>query len=215
MSLSYDERRRLRREINDKHERWQGKWIILLIIAASVIPVFCNFVVAVPVDTKFNQLFKGQAIMLDDMATFEGMKQQLKRIRDHTEQEFAGFDPQNTFDTPWYWGFTYDRSLQAQYDYYTQLDTRFDEAIFEKNQILSGEKVILSPYAQWYQETLESLRDEIRREGGILWVTEHAWYLHKYPVVYWFGWIYIGLWVICGVSAVYVLTRDPDYGDLE
>lgn len=214
-NLTYDERRLRKREIREKHERWQGSVVIALIILGVAFPIAAHFVIAVPVGATYNRLFRSNAIMLDDMATFEGMQTQLNKLQRVTESAFVGLDPNETFDTPWYWDFTYDHSLQAQYDYYNQLNVRFDEAILEKNQILTGEKVILSPYAQWYQETLESLRDEIRREGGILWVTKNAWFLYNHPIAYWLITIDATLGLLLFLVGVYVVSRKEDYGDLE
>lgn len=143
--------------------------------------------------------------MLMDQATFEGMKAQLIQLWQQMNTTFKDYSFDETFNTPWYWQQTYENSLRAQVDYFRQLMFRFDEAITEKNSILAGNKTLLGPYSQWYQQTLESLRTEMKREGGITWVIKDAWYLNFAPTVFWEPIQFFMLCVIFAIIIIYVL----------
>lgn len=181
-------------------------------ISLPVLAIAILFVVimgiSLPANAQYNRIFKSKDTMLMDQATFEGMKVQLDLLWNQMNTTFSGYNFEFTYNNPWYWLQTYDNSLKAQEDYFRQLRSRFDEAIAEKNVILAGNKTILGPYSQWYQQTLDSLRAEMKREGGVTWVIFGAWYLHFAPLAFWSLYLLLGIDIPILLIWVYTLEME-------
>ena len=170
--------------------------------------------VCLPADKQYNVIFRSKAVMLLDQASFEGMQTQLELLWTQMNITFTGSDLNEVYNTPWYWEQTYDNSLKAQEDYFRQLNRRFTEVISEKNSILSGNRTVIGGYSQWYQQTLESLRSEMSREGGITWVIRDAWYLKFESLAYWFVVIVIILWITvfgCSFVILFIIKDTVEY----
>ena len=144
-----------------------------------------------PADAAYNRIFKAHVVMAYDQASFEGIKEQILILWRNMNETFGTEDLEHIYNTPWYWEQTYDNSLKAQTDYFKKLVDRIDKQIYEANQILSGNRTILMPYNQWYQQALDALRQEMQREGGLDWAIWGAWYLKYAPLAYWMHILYI------------------------
>ena len=162
--------------------------LVVLIIAVAVLAIFGIYLPAV---ATYNRLFGSHVTMAYDQATFEGMRVQVLAIWTQMNKTFADCDYTSTYGTPWYWEQNYENSLAANQDYFETLIGRLDGTIKEKDQILAGNKTILIPYNQWYQQALEGFRNESKREGGLDWAINGAWFLGFAPMAYWLWW-----WVI-------------------
>lgn len=137
--------------------------------------------------------------MAYDQASFEGAKEQILIVWQNMNETFKDRNLNEVYNTPWWWQQTYDNSLKAQEDYFMRLDKRIDDQIKEQQDILEGKKQILIPYNQWYQQALENIRTEMKREGGLDWALSGAWYLTFAPLAYWLLWwlipVELGLWI--------------------
>jgi len=144
--------------------------------------------------------------MAYDQATFEGMRTQVIAVWNQMNKTFADFDYIHTYNTPWYWEQNYENSLAANQDYFTSLIDRLDQTIKEKEQIIAGNKTIMVPYNSWYQQTLDGFRNESKREGGLDWAINGAWYLSFAPTAYWLWWWVIPLEIALVIIAFFALA---------
>jgi len=181
---------------------------ILLVALVIIIPVVALFGIYLPAVATYNKLFGSHVTMAYDQATFEGMKTQVQIIWTQMNKTFADFDYPTTYNSPWYWEQNYENSLAANQDYFRNLIDRLDETIQEKDQILAGNKTILIPYNQWYQQTLEGFRNESKREGGLDWAINGAWFLTFAPMAYWVWWWVAPLEVIFIALILIILMSD-------
>jgi len=171
-----------------------------LIIVAIVLVIYGLFAIKLPADYYYNKHFGSHVVMAYDQASFEGAKEQILIVWQNMNETFKDRNLNEIYNTPWWWQQTYDNSLKAQEDYFIRLTKRIDDQIKEQQDILEGRKQILIPYNQWYQQALENIRTEMKREGGLDWALSGAWYLTFAPSAYWLLWwlipIEIALWIV-------------------
>jgi len=181
-----------------------GKLIVfaLLVILCIALPIFTMFGIYLPSIAQYNKLFGSHVTMAYDQATFEGMQTQVLAVWGQMNKTFTDYDFATTYNTPWYWEQNYENSLAANRDYFGSLVDRLNQTIKEKEQILAGNKTILVPYTSWYQQTLEGFRNESKREGGLDWAINGAWFLSFAPTAYWLGWWVIPLEIVLIIIAV-------------
>jgi len=179
---------------------------ILLVLCCIALPCYAIFGISLPVISTYNKLFGSHVTMAYDQATFEGMRTQVIAVWNQMNKTFADFDYIQTYNTPWYWEQNYENSLAANQDYFISLIDRLDQTIKEKEQILAGNKTIMVPYNSWYQQTLEGFRNESKREGGLDWAINGAWYLSFAPVAYWLWWFVIPLEIALVIIAFFALA---------
>ncbi len=183
-----------------------GAALCVLAVLVAVAGVFC---IDLPARKAYNDKFGSHVVMAYDQATFEGVKEQVLILWRQMNETFGTDNLEHIYNTPWPWKQTYDNSLAAQRDYLARLVERIDKQIYESEEILAGNRTILMPYNQWYQEALDSLREEMQREGGLDWAIRGAWYLHYAPTAYWLYWWLVPLvlflfilGVVCMLSAL-------------
>ena len=174
---------------------------VLLLIGCIVLPILAVFGIWLPSVASYNRLFGSHVTMAYDQATFEGMQVQVLAVWGQMNKTFADYDFSTTYNTPWYWAQNYENTLAANRDYFGSLVDRLNETIKEKEQILAGNKTIMVPYNSWYQQTLEGFRNESKREGGLDWAINGAWFLSFAPTAFWLWW-----WVIPLETALVVAT---------
>jgi len=161
--------------------------LTILIFIVSVLAYFAVFFTPI---TQYNETFASHATMAYDQSTFEGMREQILIIWVNMNQTFGTENQRNIYNTWWPPDQTYENSLVAENDYFRNIIARLDQTITEKEQILSGNKTILVPYSQWYQQTLASFREETKREGGLLWAIDGAYFQTFAPMAYhWIWWL--------------------------
>ena len=158
---------------------------ILLLVLLVAIPIMGLIFIELPAQAKYNKRFGAHVTMAYDQASFEGVREQIMILWENMNESFGTSNLENIYRSPWYWQQTYDNSLKAQEDYFRYLIERIDKQIKESEDILAGNKTILVPYNQWYQQALDSLRTEMQREGGLDWAICGAWYLTYAPMAYW------------------------------
>ncbi len=184
-------------------------WILALLIGLLAV-----FVIMLPADAEYNRRFASHVTMAYDQASFEGVKEQVLILWAEMNKTFGTEDLDHIYSSPWYWEQTYDNSLKAQEDYFRKLIERIDKQIYEAEQILAGNRTILMPYNQWYQEALDSLRAEMKREGGLDWALRPAWYLHCAPAAYWLLWWLVPLetfFILGGIILFIIGTEEAEY----
>jgi hypothetical protein len=175
---------------------------VLLVVLCIALPVFALFGIYLPSIAQYNRLFGSHVTMAYDQATFEGMQTQVLAVWGQMNKTFADYDFATTYNTPWYWEQNYENSLVANRDYFRSLVDRLNQTIKEKEQILAGNKTIMVPYNSWYQQTLEGFRNESKREGGLDWAINGAWYLSFAPMAYWVWWWVIPLEIVLIIIAI-------------
>jgi len=185
-----------------ERETIAGITILLCLIAAIVGPITYYLLIMAPADAQYNRNFSSHVTMAYDQATFEGMLTQINVVWQQMNKTFSGFDYATTYNTWWYPEQTYDNSLLAENDYLQAITSRLEATIVERNQILNGTKVIVIPYNQWYQQTLEGFRSELQRAGGLDWAIRGAWYLNFQPMAYWYLVYWIIGWIVLFIIGI-------------
>ena len=180
-----------------------------LIAVAVIGTILMITMVSLPATAEYNRMFTSHITMAQDQATFDGIKTQINIIWAQMNESFAGDDFATTYNTPWYWDQNYDNSLAAQQDYFVQLVDRIDryQSAYDKQVANSTQQTQLT---DWYDTSIQNLRTEMDRAGGLDWAINGAWFLNKRPFVYWWTLpIYLAMGAIglLGVGLVF-MTED-------
>ena len=185
-----------------------GWFCIVFIVATALILVLPWLFIQAPADSQYNKKFGAHVTMAHDQATFEGMKTQVMMLWKNMNDTFSGWDLDHTYSTWWYPDQTYESSLGAQRDYFTQLVISIDRyTILYQEKVLNATNPTL--LEDWYYKAMSSLRDEMTREGDLDWALNGAWYLNLAPTAYWMDWwrlpllgIFVCMAIICGLVGV-------------
>ncbi len=175
---------------------------VTLIVLAIIVPLYGLFGIAAPASAQFNRKFEAHETMAHDSASFEKMREQIMIIWENMNDTWNPEDFSSIYNTWWYPEQTYENSLQATNDYYAGLIARIDATMEEMHQIEIGNKTILTPYNAYYNDMLDSFRNETVDKGGLLWAIDGAWYLSFAPAAYWLWWWMIPVEVTLIIVAV-------------
>jgi hypothetical protein len=169
-------------------ERLRMRWIaVTLVILLIAVPVIAVFTVQLPAQAQYNRLFGGHVTMAMDQATFEGIEDQINVVWTQMNTTFTGYDYNTSYSSPWYWEQNYENSLAAQQDYFKQIVNRIASYKLAYAQMaLNNTSPIL--VEDWYDKSINNLRTEMMREGGLDWAIRGAWYLNQAPMAYWLAW---------------------------
>jgi hypothetical protein len=163
-------------------------WIaVILVILLIAIPIIAVFVVQLPAQARYNRLFGGHVTMAQDQATFEGIEDQINTVWTQMNTTFTGYNYAETFNSPWYWEQNYENSLAAQQDYFKQITRRIDsyQLAYEKMALNNTNPILVE---DWYDKSINNLRTEMQREGGLDWAIKGTWLLTYAPAAYWLAW---------------------------
>jgi len=159
----------------------------LLIILLAAIPIIAVFTVYLPATAQYNRLFAGHVTMAMDQATFEGIEDQINIIWNQMNATFSGCDYNTTYSSPWYWEQNYENTLTAQQDYIRQIVNRINSYKLAYQQMAQNNTNPIL-VEDWYDKSINNLRTEMQREGGLDWAIKGAWYLNYAPAAYWLAW---------------------------
>lgn len=191
-----------------------GAIALLLWISFALSIVLPLVYIKLPADVEYNKKFGSHVTMAIDQASFEGIKEQILILWKNMNDTFGTENLENIYNSPWFWDQTYDNSLKAQEDYFRRLVNRIDDQIKEQQAIINGNRTIIVPYNQWYQQSLDSLRTELNRAGGLDWALKGAWYLKCAPAAYWLMYWDFPIAAILFILALYttfIWTCNDDY----
>jgi hypothetical protein len=168
-------------------------WLAAILIALLIaIPIAAVFVVQLPATAQYNRLFGGHVTMAMDQATFEGIEDQINIIWSQMNATFKDFDYNQTYSSPWYWEQNYENSLAAQQDYFTQINRRMNSYKLAYQQMAQNNTNPIL-VEDWYDKSINNLRTEMQREGGLDWAIRGAWFITYAPAAYWLMWWLIPL----------------------
>ena len=161
--------------------------VVVLVTLLIVIPIIAVFTVQLPAAAQYNRLFAGHVTMAMDQATFEGIEDQITVIWTQMNVTFNGKDYTSTYSSPWYWEQNYENTLAAQQDYFTQINRRINSYKLAYQQ-MSQNNTNPILVEDWYDKSINNLRTEMQREGGLDWAIKGTWYLTYAPMAYWLTW---------------------------
>lgn len=180
--------------------------ILLLIILLIIIPIFAVFAVWLPATAQYNRLFGGHVTMALDQATFDGVEDQINIVWTQMNTTFTGYDYTTSYSSPWYWEQNYENSLAAQQDYFRQITNRINSYKQAYHQMsLNNTNPIL--VEDWYDKSIQNLRTEMNREGGLDWAIKGAWYLNNAAAAYWLTWWLVPLEIAISIAAIAIFIR--------
>jgi uncharacterized membrane protein len=163
-------------------------WIaIVLAVLLIAVPIVSVFTVWLPAQAQYNRLFGGHVTMAMDQATFEGIEDQIDIIWTQMNTTFSGSDYSATYSSPWYWEQNYENSLAAQQDYFRQIERRIDSYQVAYAQMAQNNTNPIL-VEDWYDKSIQNLRNEMQREGGLDWAIRGTWFLNRAPAAYWLTW---------------------------
>lgn len=153
--------------------------IMILVLAGHALWFFGT---VLPVRVQYQREYGAYINMAYTQATFESIKNEVRVVWAKMNTTFAGDDFDHTYNTLLYWNQNYENSLRAQNNYLSALDDRIDSYI-EQYDLLKA-SAGSSMLADWYDVSINNLRQEMRRDGGLDWVISGAWLIKYYPTVY-------------------------------
>ena len=161
--------------------------VILLVILLIAIPIIAVFAVYLPATARYNRLFGAHVTMSMDQATFEGIEDQINVIWTQMNTTFNGYDYASTYSSPWYWEQNYENSLTAQQDYFKQVTRRINsyKQAYQQMALNNTNPILVE---DWYDKSINNLRNEMQREGGLDWAIRGAWFLNYASAAYWLVW---------------------------
>lgn len=184
---------------------------LFLVLLGIFLFAFGYLGVCVPADTTFNREFQAHETMAHDSASFEKMRDQIMIIWTNMNNTWNPDKFDTMYNTWWGPGQNYENSLAATNDYLTGLVSRIDATMIEIEQIRIGNKTILTPYNAYYQQQLDSFRNETQEAGGLLWAIHGVWYLQFASGAYWFFWWGILPAIILLVAGILLLIASSDF----
>lgn len=181
---------------------WLAPTLIVILIAVPVVAVFAVYL---PAKAQYNRLFGGHVTMAVDQATFEGIEDQINTIWNQMNTTFQGYDYATTYSSPWYWEQNYENSLAAQQDYFRQIDRRIASYKLSYQQMSRNDTNPIL-VEDWYDKSINNLRVEMEREGGLDWAINGAWYLNFAPAAYWLTWWLVPTEMILLLAILAIVT---------
>ena len=182
-------------------------WLIVIpVILLIAVPIASVFAVYLPAAAQYNRLFGGHITMAMDQATFEGIEDQINTVWLQMNTTFSGYDYAQTYSSPWYWEQNYENSLAAQQDYLKQITRRIDSYQLAYHQMaLNNTNPIL--VEDWYDKSINNLRTEMQREGGLDWAIKGTWYLNNAPAAYWLTWWLIPIEMALLIALIAIIVH--------
>ena len=180
--------------------------IIAFAVLLIAIPVISVFTIYLPAQAQYNRLFGGHVTMAMDQATFEGIEDQINTVWNQMNTTFNGYNYSTTYSSPWYWEQNYENSLAAQQDYFHQLTNRIHsyKQAYQQMAMNNTNPILVE---DWYDKSIQNLRTEMQREGGLDWAIKGAWYLTHAPATYWLTWWLIPLEIVLLIAIIAVFVR--------
>jgi hypothetical protein len=181
-------------------------WIIaVLAILLVATPIVAVFTVYLPAQAQYNRLFGGHVTMAMDQATLEGIEDQINVVWSQMNTTFTGYDYATSYSSPWYWEQNYENSLAAQQDYFKQLTNRINSYKIAYQQMAQNNTNPIL-VEDWYDKSIQNLRNEMYREGGLDWAIRGTWYLNHAPAAYWLAWWLAPTEVILFMALIAILV---------
>jgi hypothetical protein len=181
-------------------------WLITIIIILLVaIPLIAVFAIYLPATAQYNRLFGAHVTMAMDQATFEGIEDQINTVWNQMNTTFTGYDYTTTYSSPWYWEQNYENSLAAQQDYFTQINRRINSYKLAYQQMAQNNTNPIL-VEDWYDKSINNLRTEMQREGGLDWAIKGTWYLTYAPMAYWLAWWLTPLEIALFIALVLIVV---------
>lgn len=179
------------------------KTMAILLVSANLLLGLWVFGLTLPVSVQYQREYGAHINMAYTQATFEGVRYEVITIWENMNRTFTGFDYLYTYSSPFYWDQNYENSLAAQNNYLRSLTDRIDSYIEQYQKLKNS--AASSMLQDWYDQSMQNLRTEMKYEGGLDWVIKDAWLLKFYPAIYYLNlvvWLIyvgcvIGWWVIC------------------
>lgn len=184
-------------------EKLCWRLIVLLIALAIIVPIGLFVGIVIPANWEYNKKFGSHVVMAKDQATFSGMIEQVGILWDNMNTTFTGRNFNETYNSPWYWDWTYDNSLGAQRDYFKHLMERLNNYQMQYQFLLKNNSNPIY-INDWYDKSVQNMRNEMNRAGGLDWALKDAWCLTFAPMAFWSGLIDIIYWIVTIVTGILI-----------
>ena len=174
---------------------------ILSIIAMIAFPTFIWATMKLPADIQYSNLFGSIEEQVYDSASLENMRDNFILLWQQTNSTFAGMDWNHTYNTWWMGDQVKINSLAYQNNYYSGLKQLIDNKIAIKNDFVGNgtQRYVID---DWEAKAINQTRIEMKRSGGLCWVTDGTWYLTFASAAYWSFWYMVAVFVIFLIIAL-------------
>ena len=181
---------------------------LLMIVLLIVIPIYFYFNVELPSQIAYGKALGSKVTMLYDASSVYDFYNRTKELRIAIEAEFAGLDLA-TIHVDWLpWNQVPENTVAENVRWVAGFEERCKYNYEDMLAIKNSSKTILMPYGSWEQQTIEGMRNESKRAGGVVWAVQGAWYQVHQPycfwlhnALWWFGWFDL-LWIVCLILAI-------------
>ena len=182
---------------------------IIMIALTIIIPLDFYFTVELPAQVAYSNALGSKITMLYDAGSIADFYNRSHELRVAMEAEFAGYNTSKLHMNWMPWDQTNENTVAENIRWVRDFEegrclNNYQDLLAIKN----GTKTILTPYGAWEQQTVEGMRNESKRTGGVAWAVYGAWFQVYQPycfwlhnALWWFGWFDV-LWVICVALAV-------------
>lgn len=187
---------------------------IVTIIALVIFNVVLWFTVAMPANIRYSNEFGSSVTMAYDAASLEGIRNEVLEIWNRMNESFDTHNFEHIYNSPWPWDQVKENSMFYQNRYFSQLIERLDHNIQLLNTLRSNatNPVLIN---DWQTGVINQTRIEMKREGGLDWVIQAAWFLAYAPLAYWCGLIVVIIFIIALLVIVLLVVNAYRAGLLE
>jgi len=181
----------------------------LMLACVIVIAVSCYFNIDLPANLAYNRALGSKVTMLYDAGSIYDFYNRTEELRLAIETEFTGHNTSKLYANWLPWDQIPENTVTENLRWVSGFELRCWKYYDEQLAIENGSKSIMYPFSTWEQQTIQGLRNESKRAGGVVWAAEGAWYqVHAsgYYMLHHQFW-YFGLWdVICLICYVLMVV---------
>ena len=182
--------------------------MVLMLTCLIVIPAYCYFNIDLPANLAYNRALGSKVAMLYDAGSIYDFYNRTHELKQALENEFADYNTNSLYANWLPWDQIPENTVAENIRWVSTFETRCCRYYDEQLAIENGSKTIMYPFSTWEQATIQGLRNESKRAGGVVWTAEGAWYqvyasgyymLHHQ---FWYFGLWDVIWLICLVLMV-------------
>lgn len=183
---------------------WRLTTGIATLVIVLVLGILIWAAFDLPAGIQYSNAFGSDITMTYDAADLQGQHDTVMLIWTNMNNTFDTRNYAHIYSSPWPWAQVKENSLYYTNVYFGQLITRINNNIAMLNALKANNTNPI--YIQdWQTNVINQTRIEMKREGGLDWVINGAWYLTFAPIAYWSSYIMLIVAVIAIIVIVLLL----------
>lgn len=181
--------------------KMEGRLVAIVVFLAIAVTVSATlFAMGVGAGIQYSNAFGSDVTMAYDAASLQGIKDQVMIIWNNMNQTFDTGAFKRIYNSGMPWDQVKENSMAYQNVYFNQLIDQVNQKI-EVWDNMKANGTTTYQMDDWLAKVINQTRIEMKREGGLDWVLNGAWYLQEAPVVAW-SWLYALLFWLLFVAVL-------------